>query len=247
MIKIFHKLNEYRKDSIFGWMLLKSSFYSRIGYKHGWVKQYDDEMIEALSKTSYLDIFASIWFMSRWMTKTRCFLMSWLMGFVSAAYLDGDVNVICYESKFIKYNPIIRKHTPDDGNYKHCVVERITPDGKHWIYDSADGLMYRKFLYFLIETPKVFWTKDKNYLTYWKNHNKKDITKENFNKYPAQILIPLVESICNTSKYYNEPYYWNKRIDLEITRFKEWMKYDKRCPEVSSIMKTVDYRLPSPT
>ncbi len=52
-------------------------------------------------------------------------------------------------------NPQYTDEDDEPLSFDHCIVERVTKEGNHQIYDTSTGFVYDKNLYWLMEHPKV--------------------------------------------------------------------------------------------
>ncbi|MBR5408474.1 hypothetical protein IK112_00825 [Candidatus Saccharibacteria bacterium] len=135
-------------------------FYSRQlllwGLKRGYIQTYSEEVIEKLRDIYYGGVPASVLLLCNAITDGHCYDRALLM---SRAFLDGndDVNLVYAEVADLKFNPDNK-----DGSGDHCAVERITENGKRLIYDTSAGFVYEKWIYWLINFPKVRLVRTKN-------------------------------------------------------------------------------------
>lgn len=138
-------------------------FYSRQlllwGLDKGHIRPYDEKLIEKLRDIYYGGLPASVLLLCLSITNGNCYDRALLM---SRAFLedDGDVRLVYAAVADLKFNPIYAKNK-DKESADHCFVERITKDGKHYIYDTSLGFVYKKWIYWLIDFPKVRKINDK--------------------------------------------------------------------------------------
>lgn len=114
---------------------LRTELIVRKEMRKGNIKLYEEELIENLRKVNYSGIPISIILLSETLCRYNCYITSVLMTLGMENY------------KIIRCNDI-RYKTLDYPN--HCVVEH---DG--WIYDTSDGLKYKKELYYSLYKIKV--------------------------------------------------------------------------------------------
>lgn len=139
------------------------SLYSRQlmlwGLKRKYIEPYNEELIEELRSIYYGGVPASVLLLSRALTDGYCYDRALLM---SRAFLDEDGNVrLVYASVAdLRLNPNYNSKNGD-----HCFVERTTKTGKKFIYDTSNGLVYTKWLYWLIFFPRVRLIHDKSEIT----------------------------------------------------------------------------------
>lgn len=205
------------------------------GLKNGYIAPYDDELIEKLRNIYYGGIPASILLLSNGMSNGHCYDRALLM---SRAFLDeeDDVQLVYATIDSLKLNPQFSSN--DDPLYAdHCIVERITKNGQHLIYDTSVGFVYDKKLYWLIEHPKIREINKKNsiieFVKSYEYYHSEDIERD---KYAAPLILPMIE------KTYGRPteMYSHLGIELlqrEIEHFKKVINYDDVCKEIGDDMK----------
>jgi len=161
------------------------------GLKNGLITPYDDQLIEKLRKVYYGGIPASVILLSDGMTNGHCYDRALLM---SRAFLDDedDVRLLYADIDSLKLNP---KFISDSPLYAdHCIVERITKDGKHLIYDTSAGFVYDKKLYWLMEHPKVRKVNNKESIIKFINEDEdfhpEDVERD---KYIAPLVLTMIE------------------------------------------------------
>ena len=130
------------------------------GLKKGYIAPYDDILIEKLRTIYYGGIPASIILLSDCMSNGYCYDRALLM---SRAFLEeeGDVRLVYASIDSLRLNPQLVNST-DQLYADHCIVERVTKDGKHLIYDTSSGFVYDKKLYWLMEHPIIRHINNKN-------------------------------------------------------------------------------------
>lgn len=195
------------------------------GLKHGYIRLYDDELIEKLRTIYYGGIPASIILLSDCFTNGYCYDRAVLL---SRAFLDteDDINVIDASIDSIKLNPKYLKDK-DPLYADHCFVERTTKDGKKLIYDTSSGFVYDKRYYWLMEHPKVRKINSKQATI--------DFVNEEEERHPSDIENDKISSISvfpTIERYYGTPYemYSASGIEMlqrEVELFKEKIKYDE--------------------
>ena len=195
------------------------------GLKHGYIRLYDDELIEKLRTIYYGGIPASIILLSDCFTNGYCYDRAVLL---SRAFLDteDDINVIDASIDSIKLNPKYLKDK-DPLYADHCFVERTTKDGKKLIYDTTSGFIYDKRYYWLMEHPKVRHINDKqstiDFVNEEEERHPSDIEND---KISSIFVLPVIE------KYYGTPYEMYSAMGIELLQrevelFKEKIEYDE--------------------
>lgn len=198
------------------------------GLKKGLITPYNDSLIEKLRTIYYGGIPASIILLSNSLSNGFCYDRATLL---SEAFLDKDeeINLIYASIDSLRLDPTLDHNNPlyDD----HCVVERITSNGRHLIYDTSTGLIFDKDIYWLIEHPKIRKINHKEDIkNFLATDERSDPERD---KYVSPLVIPFIEST------YNKPYeiYATLGIELlqrEINYFKEKIDYDNLCKQISS-------------
>lgn len=210
------------------------------GLKHGYVAPYDDALIEKLRNIYYGGIPASIILLSDSMSNGKCYDRALLM---ARAFLDeeDDVQLIYATIDGLKLNPqIANKDDPLCAD--HCIVERITKDGQHLIYDTSEGFVYDKKLYWLKEHPKVRKINNKSaiieFLKSDESYDPEDIKRD---KYASPFILPMIERMCDrpTEMYAQQGI---ELLQREIEHFKKAIHYDSICKEVNDDMKRMGLR-----
>ncbi len=209
------------------------------GLKNGLIIPYDDELIEKLRKVYYGGIPASVILLSNGMTNGHCYDRALLM---SRAFLEdeGDVQLLYATIDSLKLNP---KFICDDPLYAdHCIVERITKDGRHLIYDTSAGFIYDKKLYWLMENPKVRKVNSKESIKRFieddEDRYPEDVDRD---KYAAPLILPMIEmTFGRPTEMYSA-----KGIELlqrEIEHYKQQINYDGVVEEIDQDMRRLGIR-----
>jgi len=210
------------------------------GLKNGYIMPYDDTLIEKLRTIYDGGITASIILLSDGLSNGHCYDRALLM---ARAFLDTDDDVCLVYAAIdsIKLNPKYANHT-NPLYADHCIVERITKNGQHIIYDTSSGFAYDKRLYWLMEHPKVRYINDKNSIIEFvksdEYYHPEDIERD---KYAAPLILPMLEMT------YGRPteMYTQLGIELlqrEMEQFKKKINYDDVCQEIEEDMKRVGFR-----
>lgn len=212
------------------------------GLKNGYIAPYDDDLIKKLRNIYDGGIPASILLLSNGMSNGHCYDRALLM---SRAFLDeeGDVQLVYATIDSLKLNPEYINDEDDSLSYDHCIVERTTKDGKHFIYDTSSGFVYDKNLYWLMEHPKVRKINNKDSIIKFVNsqeyYNPEDIEKD---KYAAPLIIPMIEMTYGRP---NEMYSMLgiELLQREIDHFKKVIDYDGVCQEIDEDMKRLGMKM----
>lgn len=182
------------------------------------IAPYDDELIKKLRNVYYGSIPASIILLTNSLCNGFCYDRALLL---SKVFLntEDDVNLIYADVDSIKLNPLYI----NEKSYDHCIVERITKDKIHLIYDTSTGLVYDKSLYWLLERLKIRKINNKQSIKdFVELENYSDI---NDDKYGALLILPMIEKICrrHDELYSTEEYNLLKK---EIKHYKDFIQYN---------------------
>ena len=206
------------------------------GLKNGLITPYDDQLIEKLREVYYGGIPASVFLLSDGMTNGHCYDRALLL---ARAFLD-DVRLLYADIDSIKLNP---KFISDSPLYAgHCIVERITKDGKRLIYDTSAGFVYDKKLYCLMEHPIVRKINNKESIIKFINEDEElhpeDVERD---KYIAPLVLPMIEKTFGRP---NEMYslLGIELLQREIEHYKKTINYDGVVEKISQDMKRLGIR-----
>lgn len=201
------------------------------GLKNGFIKPYDDKLIEKLRNIYDGGIPASIILLSDGMSNGHCYDRALLM---SRAFLDeeDDVQLVYATVDSLKLNP---QSTNNDYPLfaDHCIVERITKDGKHLIYDTSYGLVFDKKLYWLMEHPKIRDINKKSSIIEFVKSNENyhpESTKRDI--YAAPLILPMLEMT-----YGRPAEFYSDQLQKEIEIFKNEINYNGVCKEIEDDIK----------
>ncbi|MBR5621095.1 hypothetical protein IKW75_01260 [Candidatus Saccharibacteria bacterium] len=157
----------------------------------GYILPYDEELIKKLRNIYYGGVPASIILLCRAITDGMCYDRALLM---SRAFLNDsdDVKLVYAKMADLKFNPIYKNHDGD-----HCVVERITENGKHFIYDTSMGFVYAKWIYWLINFPRIRLVRHKDeIIEFLKNEESSVYSEESIyvdRDFALGLIIPSIE------------------------------------------------------
>lgn len=221
--KMKWELHSYKQKQLLIW-----------GLKNGLIKPYDDDLIEKLRTIYYGGVPASVILLSDGLTNGDCYDKALLM---SRAFLENeeDVQLLYATIDSLKLNP---KFICDDPLYAdHCIVERITKNGKHLIYDTSAGFIYDKKLYWIMEHPKIRKINNKESIKKF-IENDEQYYSENVerDKYIAPLILPMIEMTYGRP---NEMYsqLGIELLQREIEHYKKVIDYDTVVDEIDQDMK----------
>lgn len=221
-------LHKYKEKQLLLW-----------GLKNGYIAPYGDELIEKLRNIYYGGIPASIILLSNGMSNGHCYDRALLM---SRAFLDeeDDVQLVYASIDSLRLNP---QFISDDPLYAdHCILERITKDGQHLIYDTSAGFIYDKRLYWMMEHPKVRKTNSKEsiveFLKIDEFYEPEDIERD---KYASPLILPCIEMTYErpTEMY---SFLGIELLQREIEHFKQVINYEDVVEEINQDMRRLGLR-----
>jgi len=201
-----------------------------LGLKNDLIGLYSDELIEKLRHIYYGGIPASIILLSNCLTNGMCYYRAILL---SKAFLDteDDIKLLYVTVDSLRLNPSYIKEKTSSLDCDHCIIERITKDGKSIIYDTSSGFVYDKKMYWLIQNPKIRHVKDKETIKKFVEQEK-DVNDE----YITPLIFPFLEmNFGSCSEMYSM-----KGLELlqrEINYYKDKIKYDKIVERINSDIK----------
>ena len=135
---------------------LKSEILFLYGVEKGLIRGYDRSVIEKSKKIRCGGIPLSILLLERSLANGKCYNRAALL---TLCFPDDSFRVITAEIDELKYNPFyineFKNGRIDERYVYHCFVERTMEDGSVWVYDTSNGLMYEKSLYYRMENPRV--------------------------------------------------------------------------------------------
>jgi len=159
--------------------LAKKDYLYDYGFDNGFIRTYDEELIENLRNIYYGGIPASIMLLCHEVCDGDCYNMALLM---SCGFGDDDFQLVDAKINGIILNPeMIDNYSKYPEKYQnpgvHRFVERTMKDGSVLVYDTSEGFIFEKNLFYKLENPKITNIIDKkeilNYLEY-NNQNKSD-------------------------------------------------------------------------
>lgn len=209
------------------------------GLSTGRVQPYSDELIEKLRTVYYGGIPASIILLNDGISNGYCYDRATLL---AQAFFDtnDDIQLIYADIDGLKLNPDYDSTIPLYAD--HCILERITKDGRHLIYDTSSGFIYDKDFYWKIENPVVRKVNNKESIKrfIYEDEDYHPTNLEN-DKYASLLILPLLESSYNRP---NEMYAC-KGIELlqrEIECYKKIINYNDLEKEVDEDMRRLGFK-----
>lgn len=205
-----------KKEEKYAEFLEKRKAMISFGLKQGFIKAYDDELIERLRGVSYGGIPASIIILCEELCDGNCYDRASL---ITLGFGDDDFCLVRADINGLKLNPKNNKKE----QHNHCFVERKEKDGKTWVYDTSLGVAFEKSLYYQIEEPVVTKISTKNeVMDYLNDEFLKDEKSVSKNLASAVVLIPTLEKFAKNAKGL-----YKKQLKDEVELFKQKLDYEK--------------------
>ena len=217
---------EFTKELQKGWERYKKrrDLIFKFGLKAGLIHAYDVETIDNLRHKYYGGIPLSIMILSHGMCIRKCYDRATMLtyGFND----DEEYRQVDADIDGIKYHPgTIAHESGNDPHYSnHSFIERKRKDGSWWVYDTTDGLVYYRPLYYLMERPKITKINDKERVEFFRKelYTVRDDISRDIQTVP--LILPQIELLVeNSIEMYKDA------IDEEFKTFKEEIGYDELC------------------
>ena len=204
----------------------KKKLILKYGFKTGLVQAYDVETIDNLRHKYYGGIPLSIMILSHGMCVRKCYDRATMLTYGFAP--DVEYRQVDADIDGIKYHPgTIAHETGNDPHYSnHSFIERKRSDGSWWVYDTTDGLVYYRPLYYLLEKTEITKINDKPTVEFFREelYTVHDTIERDRQAVP--LILPLVEQLVEHSiEIYGE------QIAKEFEIFKEEIGYEELCRE----------------
>lgn len=206
----------------------------KFGIKFGLVQGYGEEFLANLREVYYGGIPASIILLNPKSCRGKCYDRAVLACF---AFKNYDYQVVHANIDSIRYN----RSTVKEVNYwlnkgeqisdkypNHCFIE-VKLNGRTWVVDTTDSLIYDKHLYYLINRPEINCIRTKEETMDFVDY--KDIANADIerDKWILPTLLPVIEQQIEESSLYKE------QAKREIQLFKDRIKYDELCEQEKTI------------
>ncbi len=202
----------------------------KLGFRLGLIRQYGDGFLERLRDTYYGGIPASILLLNPKSCKGKCYDRAVLACF---AFKDMDYQVVHALIDTIRYNKTTVKEVngylaqglkvsetyPD-----HCFVE-VKIGNLVWVFDTTDGLVYEKHIYYLINHPQIRRVNSKEETESFIEYV--DIANANLekDKWVLPNILPIIEQQIEECSSYKE------KARREIQIFKDFIGFDQLCED----------------
>ena len=186
------------------------------GLSEGLIFPYDDKLIDKLRNVYEGGVPASLILLSTDMFSVAEIYRALIL---ARALIDEeeDIEIIYLENNSVK-----------DGSPRiHCVVERTTAEGEHYIYDTYNGLMFSRKMYQFLEECKVTRTMGKDSIIRYMNQaREKNPERFQLDENAIAITMPILEKSLE-----KEPQFYEKvardLLKNEIEYFKQKINYKK--------------------
>lgn len=209
---------------------IKHSLLMKLGIKLGLIGGYSDFFIERLREVYYGGIPASILLLNPKSCRGKCYDRAVL---ACLALEDMDYQVVHANIDSIRYH----KKTVEEVNYwlsqgkkisdkypNHCFIE-VVINGRTYVIDTTDALIYDKRLYYLINNPEINCIRSKEETMSFPDYvdiKNADIERD---KYAALTILPIIEDQIEKYSFYKE------RARQEIGLFKDRIKFEQLSEE----------------
>lgn len=202
------------------------------------IMPYNQSLVDNLRDVYYGGIPLSVMLLSVEYCQGKCGTCATLMTF---GFKDDDFRLVSADVDSIRLVPRFKNESHHDPNYaSHVFVERILDDGRVFVYDTTDGFIYDRDLYYRMESPRDILVRDKNEvmldLEYLDALNTSLETASN----DAPSVLPVFESFCHDS---SNLYY--KTLNAELVRYKKLIGYDELVSDIDDDKRRriVNYRM----
>ena len=210
---------------------IKEKVLMEYGMQNSLITSYDKELINNLHNIYYGGLPISLLILNQRQCLRKCYDKALLL---SLGLKDYDYKMIDADVDYIELRPSscdIAKKTNNKHIGNHCFIEATIKNVKRVIYDTNQGLMYDRNLYYMINSPKItkIHTKEEveNYIEYQEiiEYNKKGIGED---RYFLPTLIELLEININNGC----TYLYSELIKEELEKYKEEIGYSSIIEEV---------------
>ncbi len=187
----------------------------KFGIKNGFIKPYDNTLIENLRQFSYGGVPVSIFILSDELCNGNCYDSAAL---ITLGFGEDDFCLVRADINSLKLNT----QNADKEKHNHCFAERTTSDGKTFVYDTSLGAVFEKSLYYQIEEPVV--TKVSTKQETQEFLRQEFLNDQNFvaKKLVTPIMLPSIEKIAKRAKGV-----YKQQLFEEIQLFKKQIDYQK--------------------
>ncbi len=202
----------------------------KLGFRLGLIRAYGDGFLERLRDTYYGGIPASILLLNPKSCKGKCYDRALLACF---AFKDMDYRVVHANIDTIRYNKTTVKEVNSclaqglkvsETYPNHCFVE-VRIGSLVWVFDTTDGLIYEKHIYYLINRPDITRINSKEetmeFVEYVDIANA-DLERD---KWVLPNILPVIEQQIEADSTYKE------KARREIQIFKEFINFDQLCED----------------
>lgn len=208
----------------------------KFGFKFGLICGYGEKLLGSLRNVYYGGVPASIILLNRRMCVGKCYDRAVL---ACLGLEDYDYSVVHANVDSIRYNKktleevkywLERGETISDKYPNHCFIE-VNFDGRMWVIDTTDGLIYDKKLYYLINHPDINCVRTKQETLEFPDYV--DVKNADFekDKWILPTLLPVIEEqIEETYPFYKD------LAKKEIAMLKEKINYDDLCKQARDEM-----------
>lgn len=207
------------------------------GAEKGLVKLYDQELLEKLRHVYVGGLPVSFIILHDCFSNGHCYDVAPL---ITYAFGDDNYTVVKGDVDTIKLNPkyIDKKNAGmlGDSYADHCFVEREEKDGKTWVYDTSNGMIFEKELYYALERPNIRKRHSKQATIDYLRTMEGESPGIDEDKYALPLIIPCIElglmfGYGPIQKIYKD------YLDNELKLLKEELNYDEIVEEIHADMR----------
>lgn len=207
------------------------------GLENGFIKPFDDELIEKGRTIYYGGMPLSVFLISIRLANGHCYDRSLLIALAmpdDAEYemVDADIDGITLNPEYLSTYRDSKKFGNGNKHYgNHCVIERKMSDGTIWVYDPSVGHAFRKELYVAIENPKETIRHTKEEVESYPEYQDIKNCDISHDKYVLPLVIPPIETLAALTQGEE-----GVKLRREIEIYKEAINYDEVLNEVNNDM-----------
>lgn len=200
------------------------------GIRTGLIHGYEKSLIEKLRDVYYGGLPASMVLLNIDFCNGKCYDRALLLTFG----LDEDeFRVIDADVDSLTLDPVHKKQYREGGLGRHYgnhrFIERTKKDGSVWVYDTSEGLVYEKGLYYKIESPKFIEVNSEQAVLDFLDYQ--DIKATRFED--VRDYAPLLLSLFQESIDDGKPNFYSKDLKKEIDLFKKKINSEELYRETS--------------
>ena len=190
------------------------------GFQTGLIRTYNQEEFELMQNVYYGGVPASIILLCPNLCKGYCLDRTLLL---SVVLEDTDFQLVTASIDGLSLNPEYQEKLKNNKAIAyHRFLERKLKNGTTWVYDTSEGLVFEKYLYYKMHNPQIKKVNNReNTRGYIEFQEIKNSNLEQ-DKNILPLIIPNIEEIIDkTESIYDDV------LREEVKRFKEQIGYDE--------------------